>query len=263
MATPSSTSLFPTWQENKPLALALLLTFAFLIVFLMAKTSHTIAQTARLSTPTPVEHQITIDGTGKVTGVPDIASISMGIESKGDAVAAAQQANTDGMNALINRIVALGIAKDDLQTANYSVYQNTTYDPETGVSTPAGWTVSQQLTVKVRDTSKISAVLDTAGKNGATNVSGPNFTIDDPSSLRAQAREKALADATEKAAALAKALGLRLDSVVGYSEYVDNGPVPYFSGLMMDKSMTNAAPEILAGTNDVSLNVSVTYKLAE
>ena len=74
--------------------------------------------------------------------------------------------------------------------------------------------------------------------------------------------KEGIAKANE-AAALAKALGLRLDSVVGYSEYVDNGPVPYFSGLMMDKSMTNAAPEILAGTNDVSLNVSVTYKLAE
>lgn len=263
MASPTTTSLFPTWSENKPLALALLLTFAFLISFLMAKTSQTLMETARLATPLPVEHQITIDGTGKVAGVPDIASISMGIESKGDAVAAAQQANTDGMNALINRIVALGIAKDDLQTANYSVYQNTTYDPETGVSTPAGWTVSQQLTVKVRDTAKISTVLDTAGKNGATNISGPNFTIDDPSSLKAQAREKALADATEKAAALAKTLGLRLGDVIGYSEYVDNGPVPYFGGMMMDKSMTNASPEILAGTNDVTLNVSVTYRLAE
>lgn len=263
MASQSSPSLFPTWQDNKPLALALLLTFAFLIAFLMAKTSQTIAQTARISKPTPIEHQVTIDGTGKVTGVPDIASISMGIESKGDAVAAAQQANTDGMNALINRIMALGIAKDDLQTANYSVYQNTTYDPDTGVSTPAGWTVSQQLTVKVRDTSKISEVLDTAGKNGATNVSGPNFTIDDPSSLKAQAREKALADATEKAAALAKTLGLRLDGVIGYGEYVDNGPVPYFGGMMTDKSMSSVSPEILAGTNDVTLNVSVTYRLAE
>ncbi len=255
-------SLFPTWQENKPLALALLLTFAFLIAFLMAKTTQTLAQTRHISKPVPVEHQITIEGAGKVTGVPDIASISMGIESKGDAVAVAQQANTDGVNELINRIVALGIAKDDLQTANYSVYQNTTYDPDTGISTPAGWTVSQQLTVKVRDTAKISTVLDTAGKNGATNISGPNFTVDDPSALKAQAREKALADATEKAAALAKTLGLRLEEVIGYSEYVDNGPVPYFSNVMMDKSV-GAAPEILAGTNDVSLNVSVTYRLAE
>ncbi len=263
MAAQTPTSFFPTWQDNKPLALALLLAFAFLIVFLMAKTTQALVQTRRISTPTPIEYQITIEGAGKVTGVPDIASISMGIESKSDTVAAAQQANTDGMNALINRIAALGIAKDDMQTANYSVYQNTTYDPDTGVSAPAGWTVSQQLTVKVRDTAKISEVLDTAGKNGATNVSGPNFTIDDPSSLKAQAREKALADATEKAAALAKTLGLRLAGVVGYSEYQDNGPVPYFGAMAMDKSMTNAAPEILPGTNDVSLNVSVTYRIAE
>lgn len=259
----SNSSLFPTWQENKPLALALLLTFAFLISFLMAQTSQTIAETKRLAMPEPTEHQITVEGTGKVTGVPDIAEVGMGIESKGESVAVAQLANTEAMNALISRIAAVGIEKKDMRTANYSVYQNTTYNPETGETTQDGWTVSQSLSVKIRDTAKISVVLDTAGKSGATNISGPSFTIDDTSSLKDQARDEALADATEKAAALAKTLGLRLDGVIGYNEYENVPPMPYYASTNMMKASEPASPEILAGTSDVSLNVSVTYRIAE
>lgn len=264
MATPSTTSLFPTWHENKPVALALLLTFAFLIVFLMAKTSQTLKQTERIAKPVPYEHQITVEGTGKATGIPDIATIGMSVESKAATVAEAQQANTNVMNELISRVVTIGILKDDMQTANYSAYENVTYDPDTGISTPIGWIVSQTLSVKVRDTAKIADVIDTAGKNGATNISGPSFTIDDMSVLKGQAREKALADATTKAAGLAKSLGLRLEGVVGYSEYTDNGPVPYYGMMDAMKSYApTATPEILAGSTDVSLNVSVTYKIAD
>lgn len=260
---PQQPSFFPDWNENKPFALALLLTFAFLIMFLIAQTSKAIAETNRLAIPVPVEHQITVEGVGKVTGVPDIAEVGMGIESKGESVAVAQLANTDAMNGLINRIASLGIEKKDLKTANYSVYQNMTYNPETGESTQSGWTVSQSLSVKVRDTAKISAVLDTAGKNGATNVSGPNFTIDDPSSLKDAAREDAIADATQNAAALAKTLGLRLDGVIGYHEYQNVPPMPYYASMDMMKSSESASPEILAGTSDISLNVSVTYRIKE
>ncbi len=260
---PQQPSFFPDWNENKPFALALLLTFAFLIMFLIAQTSKAIAETNRLAIPVPVEHQITVEGVGKVTGVPDIAEVGMGIESKGESVAVAQQANTEATNALIGRIASVGIEKKDMRTANYSVYQNTTYNPETGETTQDGWTVSQSLTVKIRDTARLSTVLDTAGKNGATNISGPNFTIDDPDSLKDEAREEALADATEKAAALAKSLGLRLDGVIGYNEYQNFPPMPYYASMDMRKSSESAAPEILAGTSDVSLNVSVTYRIKE
>lgn len=257
-----ASSVWPQWHENKPFALALLLVLAFLITFLMAKTGQTLGVTERLDQPTPYEHDITVDGIGKVVGIPDIASVSMSVESKGADVATAQAANTTTTNALIAAIQALGIPKEDMQTSDYSVYQDNVYDPDTGEVTLKGWVVTQSLAVKVRDTSKVSSVFDTAGKNGATNLSGPNFTIDDTSALLKQAREKAVADATQKAAALAATLGVKLDRVVGYSEYQGGGSMPYMAYDAMG-ALSSKMPDVLAGTNEISLTVTVTYKLAE
>lgn len=255
-------SVWPSWHENKPFALALLLVLAFLVVFLMAKTGQTLGITERLDQPVPYEHDITVDGVGTVVGVPDIATVSMSVTSKGTDVAAAQTANTSTTNALISAVEALGVSKDDMQTSDYSLYEDNVYDPDTGEVTSKGWVVSQTLTVKVRDTSKVSSVFDTAGKNGATNLSGPNFTIDDTSSLLKQARAEAIKDAAEKAAALAATLGVTLERVVGYNEYQDNGPIPYYAYDSIG-GLSSKAPEVLAGTNEITLNVTVTYKLAE
>lgn len=272
MATPikptsSSThfSFWPRWNENKPFALALLLGLSFFIVFLMVKTGQAIRETHEIGKPEPFEHQITIDGQGKVTATPDIATVSMGVETKGETVAIAQQQNSDTMNALVNRLIATGLSEEDIQTSNYNVYENSEYNPVTELYEESGWIVSQQVTVKVRDTSRISVVLDTAGKNGATNISGPNFTIDDPSVLKDAARGKAIADASEKAQALAKKLGVRLKKVVGYSEWSDNGyPTPYYDYMRSDMmGVGGATPDIFAGTNEVTLNVSITYQLAD
>lgn len=255
--------VWPVWHENKPYALAILLVLAFLVVFLMAKTGETIRRTKEIGKAVPYEHQITVDGVGKVSGVPDIATVSMGIDTKGDTVAVAQQQNTDAMNALIAAVVALDVSKDDIQTSNYNVYENTVYDPDSGETSSDGWTVSQSLSIKVRDTSKISAVLDAAGKNGATNIYGPNFTIDDTSNLKNEAREEAIADATEKAEVLSETLGVRLERVVGYSEWSDSGyPMPYYSADLA-AGMGGASIEVLPGTDEVTLNVSITFKLVE
>jgi uncharacterized protein YggE len=258
----SSVSLWPQWHENKPFALALILTFAFLIVFLMARTTLAFGQAARLDRPQPYEHQISFEGTATVSAVPDIATVTLGVDTKGPDVAGAQAANAADMNALAAAVSALGVPKEDMQTSNYSVYENTEWNPDTERYESSGWIVSQQLVVKVRDTDIISDVLDAAGKNGATSIQGPNFTLDDPENLKDSAREEAIADAEAKAMKISEALGMRLERVIGYSEWNNGGYPPYIPsfGVIADSM---AKTEVQPGTSEVSLTVSVTYELAE
>ncbi len=255
-------NFWPTWRENKWFALLLGIVLVYTIVLLGAKINQTMLAAQQIGEPEPFEHTIVIDGTGTVTGTPDIATVSMGVESKGADVATAQAANTTAMNALIEKIKALGVASADLQTSNYSVYEDQTWNPDTGEYTSNGWIVSQQISVKIRDTAKISMVLDTAGKNGATNIYGPTFTIDDPTNLKAQARDEALADAKTRAEAIAKSLGVRLEQIVGYSEWSDDG-LSFFDSVKELGGAGGSAPTIEAGSTDVTVNVSVTYKLAQ
>ncbi|TAK04288.1 DUF541 domain-containing protein [Patescibacteria group bacterium] len=254
--------MIPKWKENRPASLALVLLCAFGTMFLWAKTDLAMRQARQVGRPEPLEHVISVEGTGKALGKPDIATVYFGVESRGADVASAQTKNTESMNALLGKMKALGISEDDIQTSSYNSYEDIEYT--SSGRQPKGWVVSQQVTVKVRDVAKIASVLQTAGQNGATNISGPSFTIDDPSNLLAEAREKALKDAQEKAVSLAATLGVRLERVVGYSEYSGGGPVPYY-----DRAMSAGfgggieAPNIQPGQNEVSLNVSVTYKLVD
>lgn len=258
----SPMSFWPQWHENKPFALVLLIIGAFMIVFLRAKIEFVMQQTHQLNQAPLIEHDITVQGQGKAIAKTDIATVTLGVDTKAADVATAQTQNSTTMNGLLDKVKALGISADDIQTSNYNVYPNTIWNPSTQMQETDGWIVSQTITIKVRDTSKVSSLLSVAGQNGATSVSGPSFTVDDTSTVNAEARANAIADAKKQADALAQALGVKIDTVVGYSESTGGiGPFPY---AMMDstKSVGGAAPVVSPGTNEVDMTVSITYKLA-
>ena len=256
--SPRTSSIWPQWHENKPFALVLILIGSFLVVFLMAKVDKIQKETAQIG------NTITIDGQGSAIGKPDVATVTIGVDTKADDVAGAQEQNSTTSNALTEKIKALGISADDIQTSYYSVHENFVWNPDTEAPESQGWIVSQTLTVKVRDTSKVSALLAAAGQNGATNVYGPSFTIDDPSQLEVQAREEAVADAASKAAQLAATLGVKLGGVVGYSEYSGGSLYSYESFSMADSAKAyGGAPGIEPGTNQIDLTVSITYRILE
>lgn len=258
-------SHWPTWEENKPFSLALIVLLAFLSVFVWAKTEQTIRETGQVGKAQPLEHAFVVDGEGKATGSPNVATVSFGVQTKDATVAIAQKKNADTSNALNEKVKALGIDPADVQTSDYNSYQSTVWNPQKQVSEPDGWIVSQQISIKVRDTAKLPQLLQTLGQNGATNISGPNFALDDQSALRAQAREKAIADAQAKALDLSKKLGVRFAEVIGYNESDQTpGPIPYMAKAMdIGGAGAGTAPQVPSGSVEIDLHVSLTYKLVE
>lgn len=207
-----------------------------------------------------MEKTITVAGFGKVNGSNDIAVTTMGYSNTNKNVAVAQAENKKVMDQIYVDLKKMGVADKDLQS-NYSIYPDYNYTPDRGQELK-GYRVTNSLTVKIRDLSKTSDVLALAGKYGATEISGLNFTIDDPENLKSKARDKALVDARAKAEHLANVLGLRLGSVITYNEY-DGGGDPYPKLMSMDSvgGMGGAAPAISSGSKDVTMNVAVTYEV--
>ena len=233
----------------------------FLIVFLITLIANNIKTFNRIGIADRQPNAITIEGTGKVTAAPNIAVTSVGLVTEKTDVAAAQTENSQKMKALVASLKKLGIADEDIKTAQYQIYPKYSYEEKKG-STITGYSISQSLDVKIRDLSKISEVLAAAGAAGANQVSGIQFTIDEPKNLRAEARAQAVKDAQDKADKLANDLGVHLGRVIGFSESQGGSPVPY---PMMAKdavgSYAEAAPQIQAGTLDIQSNVSVTYEI--
>lgn len=257
-------SFWPTWKSNRVFTLVLVILGAYLIVLLASMIQMNFGKTARLGKADTQPYTISIAGTGKITATPNIASATLGLQTTKSDVLSAQKENTDTMNLLIGDLKKMDIAASDIQTADYSVYPQYSYDQKTGKSTIDGYIVSQNVRVKIRDLSKISLVLGKAGERGLNQVSGVDFTIDEPASLETQARVMALADASQKAVDLARALGVKLVRVVGFSESSSPvvPPIMYAPMAARDMSMGGgAAPAVESGSLDVTSNVVITYEI--
>lgn len=256
------------WNDfgnNRHIRLAATCVLVILSLFLLALTVKAFSNLDRNEYP---QTSISIEGVGSATSMPDIAAISFMVQEEASTVAAAQDSTTKRTNSAVTALSALGIADTDVTTASYNVYPQYQYPPCTDAYCPntpptiRAYQVSQSITVKVRDTAKVGEVLQALGDAGVQNISGPNFTVDEPEAIRAEARAKAVADAKAKAEALADELGVRLGKVVGFWENSDGYPMydPMMSkGYGGDAMMS--APTIPMGEGEYEVRVSVTFEL--
>ena len=206
-----------------------------------------------------MERTITVNGFGKVNGSNDIAVTTMGYSNTDKDVAKAQANNKKVMDQIYAELKKMNIADKDLQS-DYSIYPDYNYTQDKGQELK-GYRVSNTLTIKIRDLSKISEALSLAGKYGATEVSGLSFTIDEPENLKSQARDKALADVKVKAAHLANSLGMSLGGIVSYNEY-EGGNDLYQPTVYMKAEMGGGGPAAISGgRKDVNMNVTITFEV--
>lgn len=203
------------------------------------------------------ERTIVVNGYGKTTGNNDIAMTTIGYSNTDKDVSKAQADNKKVMDQIYNELKGLGVEERDMQ-GNYTIFPDYNYTQDRGQEFK-GYRVTNQLTVKIRDLSKISQILSLAGKYGATEVSGLSFTIDEPENLKADARAKALEDAKQKALYLAQQLGVKLGGVVSYNEYEGSNYMPLKA---YPQDGMGGGPEATpGGTNDAIMNVNLTFEI--
>lgn len=240
---------------------------AYLIFFIGTLIHNSIRKYSYIGMAPQNERTITINGVGKATGNNDIAVTSLGFENTDKDVSKAQADNKKVMDPLLAELKKLGVEDKDLQT-NYSITPDYNYT-QTGGRDLLGYKVSNTVTIKIRDLSKIPTVLNMPGKYGANSVGGLSFTIDEPEDLKQQARDKAIADAQTRALRLAYTLGVKLAGVVAFNEYSE----PVYQRIMYESAAMKVdgtggadmvAPEAVAsGSQQVVVNVNVTYKIVE
>lgn len=214
---------------------------------------------------TPLE--LTFSAEGKVSVTPDIALLNFGVTIDGLDIPTITKQNTDKMNAIISMLKDTEkIDAKDITTTQYSVEPKYEYAPRTGVRTSKGYTITQQIAVKVRDFTKIGDILSQATTLGANLVGNLQFTIEDSEKVNQQARDKAIATAKAKAQATADAAGMKLGKIVNIQDSV----YPYYGYSLSSKeavgvgggsNVTAPAPQIEAGQNEVTANVSITYRI--
>lgn len=207
------------------------------------------------------QHTISVSGQGTVSLIPDMASISIGVQTE-DANAAQAVANNNAQSELvIQALDSFGVASRDIQTTNFSVFpiQNRNGNGEV-VSTT--FRVQNTVNVTVRDLDDLGAILDAVITAGANTIGGIRFEVDPERAKEAEdeALTDALADARHKADLLAQAAGVNLVDVLSISVSTFGGPVTFVETRALGVG-GGGDISISPGESDLTVQVFVVYEI--
>ncbi|WP_086608185.1 SIMPL domain-containing protein [Erythrobacter donghaensis] len=214
--------------------------------------------------------QIDIAATGPVVELsvfesvevaPDLVTIGAGVTTEALTATEALRQNSAEMQKVIARIKASGVAEKDIQTTGINLNARYDYDQQSQRQVFRGYQASNRVNVILRKIDDTGRVLDALVEAGATDLSGPDFSIDDDTAAKDAARKRAVERANAQAKAYAAMLGYQNVRVLSISEAMQGmGPMP------MSKSrdaieLTASAPPVQPGMVQTGVNVAITYEM--
>lgn len=207
----------------------------------------------------PPQRTITVTGTGKVTLTPDIAYISIGVQTQDASAKTAVASNNTQAQAVVKTIKGFGVADKDIQTTNFSIYPQQQYD-NNGKVTGTTYIVNNTVYVTVRDLTKLGDMLDSTVSSGANYINSIQFDVADKTDALSQARQAAVDDAKKQADELTKATGVTLGDVQTIS-YTDSTP-PVETPLRAATALGGGSSvPVQSGSMQIQTTVSIVYAL--
>ena len=237
----------------------------FLIAFVPALT---VLPTSLSAQPRLIEYNadrwIEVSGEGSVRATPDFARVTLGVTTTGKDAREAMAANAKSANALVALIKSEGVSPADIQTSGMSISPIFSNQPPAQAGTPTitGYSVSNNVTVTVRDISGLGALLDKAVAAGANAIYGIGFGENDPSALLDKARPLAVADAKRKAEIYARAGGAALGRLMELSEQIGVQPVQFARRAYVQTAAAAPTP-IEAGEDKLTVTVTARFELTQ
>lgn len=201
---------------------------------------------------------VTVVGEAKTKQKNQKATFSAGFNTVSDNRETAISDVNKKTQAIVDGVKAFGIPDEDIKTQNLNVFQGeeTYYEDGRQKARPGQWRVSNTVEITLADVDRAQALADVLTKSGATNIYGPNFTLDDTTDEEAGLIEEAMKIAREKAVRVAGVSGRKLGGMVSFSEGYQPAPVLY----RMEGGGGGGGLE--PGTGTVTKTVTVTFELS-
>lgn len=205
-----------------------------------------------------------VTGTGKVDLEPDIAHINIGVRSEAPDAAQALEDNNDSIQAVVDRMMELGVASEDIQTRNFNIYPQQNNQPrpegdEAMMQASQTFVVENTVSVTVRDLDALGEVLTAVVAEGANTIYGVSFDIEDRESAKEQARQMAIEDAKNKAQAIADEANVSLGAIQSIS-INENGSAPVFREEAAVEMAIGGSVPISGGTLSIQVTANLTYE---
>ena len=198
---------------------------------------------------------------GETNVAPDMATITLGVQTDDMTAAGALRANGAKMNQVMAALRRAGVADRDIQTSNLNVNPQYVYEQNQPPKFN-GYQVTNQVTVTVRDLNRVGQAVDATVGAGANTVSGISFGLQNPQVAEDAARMDAVKALQAKADLYAKATGYRIVRLVNLSEGGGYTPAPPMPMYAMAKRESADSTQVAGGELKVRIDVTATYEVA-
>jgi uncharacterized protein YggE len=216
-----------------------------------------------IPTTTPTR-QVSVTGIGEVTAQPDVAVVTLGVQTEADEAGAALDQNSQQTQALLDALSEAGIAEENIQTQVIQLQPQYAAPPPqptaqmTNTNELLGYLASNVVEVRIENLDEVGSLIDSAINAGGNRIDSIRFEISDRSAILSQAREAAWNDAQQKAQQYAELAGAELGEVLTISTF-EQTPVPVASASLARDSIESVP--IQPGTQSVNVQVQVVWQL--
>lgn len=195
---------------------------------------------------------LSLTGEGVVNAKPDLAIVQVGVEVTAKTAKDAIAQNSKQLAAALNAAKDAGIEPRDLQTAGISLNPDTVRPDKAQPIRIVGYQALNAVTIRVRDLSKLGALLDQLVVAGANDIQGIRFSVADRTPLIEEARKAAIKDVLRKAEIYAEAANLKIVRILSMSESASDMPQP------LARTMQQAArPDVPVEAGELAFRIRV------
>jgi uncharacterized protein YggE len=242
------------------LSLRVVLVSVALVLLAGAVGSALLPHTGAAAQEKELQGSMNVSGRAVVTGTPDIAYISLGVETRNESAQQAARENAELMTNVMAALKELGLTEADLSTSGYNVYSYQQSNRSDSSAPPITYyVVHNRLDITVKDLDMVGEVIDTAIGAGANQVQSVSFDIQDKQAMQIQALENAVAQARMKGEALARAAGVTLGGIKVITEQ-NTSYIPYTdTAALRSFAVAEAKTQITPGDVEVSAEVYVEF----
>ncbi len=248
----------------------------FLSLFLLVRVISDIKRLSNISKEVYPQSTIMVMGEGESFAIPDVASFNFGVLESSESVESAQTILDEKIAKALVILKEVGIEDRDIKTTSYNVYPKYNWKQapcpyysvvpcDTGTNELIGYDVSQNITVKVRDTKKAGEIVSKIGALNVSNISGLEFTVDEREKYVSEAREEAIKKAKKEAKELAKQLGVKLGKMIYFNETGNYMPYDMYGhsdvGGGADMMLKRTEASLPQGETKITAQVNLTYEI--
>ncbi|MFI5322067.1 MAG: SIMPL domain-containing protein [Thermodesulfobacteriota bacterium] len=199
---------------------------------------------------------LSVTGNGKADASPDIAYLTLSVETLAKAASQAVRDNSETTNKVIEVIKAKLGKNDKVSTAGYNLAPVYEYNNQTNKTEFKGYRASNRVIVEMHNLNEIGKIIDSAAQAGLNNIENLSFDTTKRNEYRRDALKAAVNDAKATAETLSKAAGVSLTKILQLSPTFDY-PVPVYRNYALAKEAAAPAPPTPIEPGDISIGASV------